>query len=278
MRRWNCLAAVMALLLSSNLSAREAEPPQFRQLQEPDSRSGSQASERVDTLFLFAASGPGSFGSPGTDSRGFTFDHEGEPEEAGWFGVDNTEQEGLWWHLADTDLCAGTGTDMSEALPFDTGDTVNDYALWCGRAEVCPWIDDLGYGNNWRQYAVIDLTAHPVATQLDLNFAYRSDFEGEPYDWFEVKVDSAGVWKSVYHNGEASDRTYRELSIDIAAADFGGGPTRVGFFFRSDGAWSDEDGLFITDVGAVWIDNIVARVDGAQVFAADFEDGLERSS
>ena len=43
------------------------------------------------------------FGSPGTDARGFTFDHEGGPAEAGWFGVDLTEQDGQWWHLESTD-------------------------------------------------------------------------------------------------------------------------------------------------------------------------------
>jgi hypothetical protein len=119
-------------------------------LEPPAPNAAPAFGAREDTFFLFAASGPGSYGSPGTDARGFTFDHEGGPAEAGWFGVDLTAQEGEWWHLADTDLCAGTGTDMSEALPFDTGDTVNDYALWCGRSEVCGWFDPDGYGNHWK--------------------------------------------------------------------------------------------------------------------------------
>ncbi len=264
------------LLLVATPSFARSEAPARPMVLEPPAPDAAPAfGAREDTLFLFAASGPGSYGSPGTDARGFTFDHEGGPAEAGWFGVDLTEQEGEWWHLADTDLCAGTGTDMSEALPFDTGDTVNDYALWCGRSEVCGWADPDGYGNNWRQYAVLDLSAHPVSSELVIDFAYRSDFEGDDWDWFEVRVDSAGVWKTVYMDNTAEDRTYRELSITVPASDFGGGATRVGFYFESDTAWSDQDGLFVSDLGAVWIDNIVASVDGAQVFAADFEDGLE---
>jgi hypothetical protein len=276
MRMLKALLAITILSSSHPLAARDlrTEPPGMHGALDSPAPATSN-STRDDTLFLFAASGPGSFGSPGTDARGFTFDHAGGPAEAGWFGVDMTAQDGMWWHLAGTDLCVGTGTDMSEALPFDTGDTRNDYALWCGREEVCHWVNATGYGNDWSQYAVIDLAEHPVAAQLEVDFAYRSDFEGDDYDWFEVRVDSAGVWKTVLEDHETRDQTFREFSVTIPAADFGGGATRIGFYFHSDNAWSDEDGSYTSDVGAMWIDNIIARVDGAQVFATDFEDGLE---
>ncbi len=263
------------LLIATPSFARSEAPAPAMVLEPPAPPAAPAFSARADTFFLFAASGPGSYGSPGTDARGFTFDHEGGPAEAGWFGVDLTAQEGEWWHLAETALCAGTGTDMSEALPFDTGDTVNDYALWCGRSNVCGWVDPDGYGNHWSQYAVLDLSAHLAANEVVVDFAYRSDFEGDSWDWFEVRVDSAGTWKTVHHDNASNEQTYRELSFTIPAAEFGGGATRVGFYFQSDGAWSDEDGSWTSDLGAVWIDNIVATVDGAQVFAADFEDGLE---
>jgi hypothetical protein len=122
---------------------------------------------------------------------------------------------------------------------------------------------------------VLDLSAHPADLELTVEFAYRSDFEGSNYDWFEVRVDSAGVWKTVYMENTPEDRTYRELSVTVPASDFGGGATRVSFYFESDYARSDQDGSNESDLGAVWIDNIVAAVDGAQVFAADFEDGVE---
>ena len=45
------------------------------------------------------------------------------------------------------------------------------------------------------------------------------------------------------------------------------------FRFSSDGAWSDEDGLLITDIGAVWLDNLQLTVDGGLVIQTDFELG-----
>ena len=267
----------LSLFATLPASAREPEPLKLLREQAPEPlREG--VGERVDTLFLFAASGPGSYGSPGTDTRGFTFDHAGGPAEAGWFGVDLSAQEGEWWHVADTGICAGTGTDMSAALPFDPGDTVNDYALWCGRQSDCAtaWP---GYGNNWSQYAVIDLSAYAVDSELTLDFAYRSDFEGETWDWFELRVDSAGKWVTVFADNTTGDQTFREFSLSIPVSEFGGpsSATRAAFYFRSDGAWSDEDGLYDSDVGAVWLDNFRADVDGNEVFAADFEDGLKPS-
>ncbi len=266
---------VISLFFATSALARSEQPPFAVALPAPELTSTSYFGTRDDTLYLFAASGPGSYGSPGTDSRGFTFDHEGGPAAAGWFGVDLSSQAGQWWHLADTDLCAGTGTDMSQALPFDAGDPVNDHALWCGRAAVCNWESPDGYGANWEQYAIVDLDAYPVSAELVVDFAYRSDFEGDNFDWFEVRVDSAGVWKTVHVENTSGDQTFRELSITVPAADFGGGATRIGFYFSSDDVWSDEDGRYDSDLGAVWIDNITARVDGVQVFAADFEDNIE---
>ena len=267
------VAFLSALLQSTGAFARDPAPPAPGAL---PLVAAEALSERVDTLFLFAASGPGSVGSPGTDARGFTFDYNGGPAEAGWFGVDLTVDDGLWWHVATTSICAGTGTDMSAALPFDTGDTVNDYALWCGGHDVCSWVHTSGYGLGWDQYAVLDLSGHPVDTAYTVSFAYRSDFEGDGYDWFELRAEVDDQWVTVYEDQTVRDRTYRELSIDVPAGTLGGpgASARVAFYFHSDGAWCDEDGLFPTEIGAVWIDNLRASADGAEVFASDFEDGL----
>jgi len=265
---------VSMLLGSSFTQAREAQLPASGARPAP---ALPASGARGDTLFLFAASGPGSFGSPGTDARGFTFDHAGGPAPAGWFGVDLTTDEAVWWHVANTDICAGTGTDMSQALPFDSGDTVNDYALWCGRHEVCSWVyGQTGYGRSWDQYAIVDFSATPVQQTLTIDLAYRSSFEGEDYDWFTLFVEVDGVWQSVWEEHNPLDETFRELSFTLPEGEIGGpgAATRVAFHFRSDGGWCDEDGLFPTDIGAVWLDNIAIDVDGAPVFASDFESGL----
>jgi len=281
LRRWIPVGLFCLLLLPTFVpdgAARPVEPPRLR-IAEPPAIPPANASAREDTSFLFAASGPGSYGSPGTTERGYNFDGaSGAGEPAGWFGVDKTAQEGAWWHLASTEICAGTGTDMSQALPFDyPNDPVNDHALWCGRQEVCSWAHETGYGNHWQQYTVVDLSGHIVTDSLTIRYAYRADFEGDVYDWFEVRVDSAGTWKTVLRNDASAEQSYQEIELMVGPDALGGVPaeTRVGFYFQSDRAWSDEDGLYQSDVGAVWLDNLRIDVDGAEVFAADFEDGLE---
>jgi hypothetical protein len=271
---------LVSILLSSSLTlAREPQLLGSTAGPEPVLPVGGA---RGDTLFLFAASGPGSPGSPGTDGRAFTFDDEGAPAPAGWVGLDLTRDTGAWWHLADTDICAGTGTDMSQAAPFDTGDTVNDYALWCGaedpscEGEFSAWTHAPGYGNSWRQLALLDLSANPVQDSLRVAFAYRCDFEGEDFDWFELRVENGDEWVSVHRNEIEADQTYREVAFTVPASQIGGSgaSTRLGFYFQSDGGWSDEDGSYLSNVGAVWVDNIRASVDGVEVFATDFEDGI----
>lgn len=229
-----------------------------------------------ETLHLFAADGPGSPGSPGTGAEGFTFDDGDQPAAAGWVGVDLTTNPDTYWHVANTAICAGTGTDMSQALPFDAGDTSNDHALWCGRYEVCHWVHPSGYGLGWRQYAIVDLGAVPVDESLDIAFAYRSSIEGDVYDWFTLFVEVDGAWTSVWEDHVQLDHTFRELSFSLSAAELGGAgaTTRVALHFQSDGTWCDEDGLFPTEYGAVWVDNLAIAVDGGTVFASDFEDGL----
>lgn len=273
--------ATLALLLLSGLAfAREAPPPAL-ELAEPATPIPGARTE-YDTLYLFAASGPGSLGSPGTDARGFTFDDgAGGPAAAGWIGLDLTQDLDTWWQVASTAICAGTGTDMSQAAPFDPEDTVNDYALWCGAEDPsCTgdfpnWCQAPGYGNDWQQMALVDLSAHPVQTALTVNFAYRCDFEGDDFDWFELRVDAGGTWVTVLRNEINGDQTYRQVALTIPAATIGGpgATTRLNFYFQSDGGWSDQDCSYTSDVGAIWVDNIRASVDGVEVFATDFESG-----
>ena len=267
----------LVVLVAASVLARPVEPQPMRGEPPRHEQPQRNAGERADTLFLFAASGPGSYGSPGTDARGFTFDHEGGPAAAGWYGEDLTAQDDTYWHLASTSICAGTGTDMSGAQPFDSGDLLNDYALWCGAQGICSWVHEIGYGTDWNQQAVLDLSAYPVSDSLVVNFAYMADFEGDNYDFFELRVESDGEWVTVYENHVEGEQTLLDLSILIPAATLGGpgASTRIAFHFESDGGWSDEDGDYISNIGAVWIDNIKATVDGAQVFASDFEDGVE---
>ena len=229
---------------------------------------------REDTLWLFAASGPGSFGSPGTDEfgRGWSFDwfnpgtQETEAAPGGWFGVDNTAQLDIFWHVAETAICAGTDTDMSAALPFDPGDLENTYAAWCGAEDQCGWENPTGYGNNWNQWLRVDLDSSAV---LDITYDYTSYFEGTQWDYFTVWVEQDGSLGSIHvENTEGPTGFLDDVNFNVT-----GNLGDVVFAFSADGAWSDEDNLFPTIFGAVWMDNIIINADGTDVLLEDFEDG-----
>ncbi|MCB1161081.1 T9SS type A sorting domain-containing protein [bacterium] len=271
------LLGLLALALPLQAAARPAalDVRDHLQLDGPAKEFAPAVSTRADTLFLFAASGPGSFGSPGTDARGFTFDDgAGGPATAGWTPVDLTVQDGSWWHLEDAGLVDGHGTDMSAAgQPWTAGDAVNDYALWCGRSSVCGWIHGTGYGNDWQQYVAVAQSG--FSDSLRVNFAYNSDFEGDTYDFFTVEIEVDGQAQEVYRLDVSGEQTYQDLGVTIHAADFPGGSFGdVLFHFQSDGGWSDQDGSFVTDIGAVWLDNVELVADGVTTLQADFESGV----
>ncbi len=232
---------------------------------------------RADTLFLFGAPGSdAAFGAPGTDGRGFTFDTVGGSTDCGWVGVDKTTQPDTYWHLEDAQGL-GHGTDMSAALPFDTGDTLNDYAMHCGRWGVCGWLSEDGYGNNWDQH--LRLTCGDFETSAVLDLAWISDYEGDAWDNGQIFIETfaSGIMtlEEIYANDIAHETTFRDTTFTVLATDY---PVdSFGDFiirFHSDGAWSDEDGLFATDTGAMWVDNIVVTKDETESWRDDFETGV----
>ncbi|MBM4116478.1 T9SS type A sorting domain-containing protein [bacterium] len=239
---------------------------------EPPPVESAPADLRADTLFLFAASGPGAYGTPGTNARGFSFDDgAGGPAAAGWTPVDVTAQTDTYWHLQDLYLSHGHGTDFAAADDFaDGGPTAgNDYAWWCGRSGACGWAHPIGYGDGWNQWLV--LAVPEAATGGTLEFDYVADFEGDVYDYFTLYAQSAeGELSELLDNhvsGEQDVRHYGPLAFGEVAA--------LIFAFVSDGAWSDEDGSYVSDVGAVWLDNFELDYTGAPDVAWDFESGVE---
>jgi hypothetical protein len=230
------------------------------------------ATAREDTFFLFAASGAGAWGMPGTNTRGYTFDDgAGGPATAGWTTYDATAQAGTYWHLQSLTLSNGHATDFSSADDFaDGGPTAgNDFAWWCGRENVCGWASPNGYGTSWNQW--LELAIPAGATGGTIDFDYVGDFEGDVYDFFTLYTktgadDPVELLTNVV-GGEQTVLSYTDIAF--------GDVDKLIFSFISDGGWSDEDGSFITDIGAVWLDNFVIDYDGATDVAWDFEDGVE---
>ena len=250
------LTTLLIVLIALPAFARPLEFPAETRLEIPIVESRD-----IDTLgFFFAAEGPGAFGMPGTFAQGYNFE---VMEPAGWFAVDPWD---IHWHIEDVSLTAGHGTDMSAATPFYPNEPPNQYALWCGDPNL------LGYGDNWYEALQVNFPL-VVNENLQIDFAYSGSFEGDPYDYFEVWVLSGGDTLVAYHNGEELEESFLNVALDISAAELSGPVEAVQFWFHSDGAWSDEDGHINSDIGAVWLDNILIAADTTIYVMEDFESG-----
>ncbi|MCP4546855.1 MAG: hypothetical protein GY835_10370 [bacterium] len=255
------------LLAASILQARplDVTPIDIETLQ---SDTAPRAGTRGSDLYLFGASGPGAFGQPGTNGSGYDF--EGV-EPAGWFPVPPPGTD-PYWHIDTVSKVTGHNTDMTGALPFSGGDPENTYALWCG-TDTDPLFLSSGYGNNWN-VAVDVAIGLPVTTGSTIDFHLANQYEGVACDYFVVEVmGTAGTWVMIYYNDNGFPESGRDLSLPVTPGDVGGYLDKVRFRFISDPGWSDEDGSWPTDIGAVWLDNIVIQVDGTPVVTEDFEDG-----
>jgi hypothetical protein len=274
------LSLAMLTLVFSSVLARPANDGQRLYPMQVDLQplTGAQTTDsRADTVFLFGGAGSGSeYGAPGTDGRGFTFDTIGGSADCGWVGNDKTAQPDTYWHI-EVPTGLGSVTDMSGSLPFDGGDLTNDFAMHCGRWAVCGWSSVDGYGNNWDQH--LRATCGDFATSANLNFNYIADFEGDVWDYFQVYIETytGGVLalQEIYANHVYNEGTLLNVDLTVLATDF---PVdSYGDFilrFSSDGAWSDEDGLLITDVGACWADNFILTKNGGEVWRNDLETGV----
>jgi hypothetical protein len=268
------LGLVLLALVAAAAFAREV-PPEPRlnfATSAPAPGPVTTTGVRADTLFLFAASGPGAWGMPGTNARGYTFDNgAGGPAEAGWTPYDATSNNATYWHLQSLTLSNGHATDFSAVDDFANGGPTagNDYAWWCGREEACGWTHPTGYGTLWEQWLVLSVPA--AATAGLLEFDYIADFEGDGYDYFTLYAKAGGdepvELLSNHVSGEQLVRHYGPIAF--------GNVDELIFEFHSDGGWSDEDGSFVTDIGAVWLDNFEIDYTGAPDVAWDFESGIE---
>ncbi|MBD3347889.1 MAG: hypothetical protein GF400_01685, partial [Candidatus Eisenbacteria bacterium] len=86
-----------------------------------------------------------------------------------------------------------------------------------------------------------------------LTFSYRHDSE-PGYDFTWVEVESAGAWVALNEGYDGSSGGWQEAD-ELPLSGYGD-PVNLRFRFRSDGAYSDADGLYDSDGGAFSVDNI----------------------
>jgi hypothetical protein len=178
----------------------------------------------------------------------FTFDGPGGGDPQGWFGVDITAQPGPFFHI--DDFAGLNGGTYGGLVPLQ-----GDQSLWCGarpdagNTELCGYAKLPGYGNGWKQRFESVEFAHSG----DVTLQFLVHYDSEPgYDYTYVQyLSKSDEWVTIMTLDDRGDLFVNE----IIPEDSLDGTVKVRFRFQSDGAWSDEDGLWNTD-GAVLIDSL----------------------
>jgi len=198
-----------------------------------------------------------------------------------WSPVDITHER-VYWHR-----------DTYNAENLNSNGTGN-HAMWCGLPagdrDVAGWVNPQGYGNNWSDALIY--VSDPVANEsvgqtVSLDFFLNYDTE-IGYDFVRVEYLRNEIWVEVAsvtntnHDGGGTFAAPGVRFSDIQTApieflgnDYGygglvSGGIIVRIVFESDGAWSDEDGLFVSVAGAAQVDDItISHSEG--FFFEDFE-------
>jgi len=235
-----------------------------------------KAGAASDTFFLYG--GPGSIQGKFEDASGLPLTAAQLAAE-GWEFVDTTDRPTLW-HRS-TFNTANLG-----------GHGAGNHGMWAGfSAALAPgWTTPPGYGNSWN--ARIEWTATvldpSVGQTVGLDFVFNHDSE-PAYDFLHVEYETAGSTVVVYSVDGSNQDTSGNFAapgvqfaaqspspIVYAGDDYAGGTEiRIRLMAVSDGAWSDEDGLWDSD-GFAQVDDItVTWSDGVgkapQVSFEDFE-------
>jgi len=258
--------SLMALPVAAANVPQDPEPPVDQRLElemaQPGldlaQQSGGLAKADVDTVFLI--------GGPDRLDGGFE-DAAGNPSFFEWTSVDLTASgEDNAWHVAD-----------------EPADLVIDgvYSMVC--AADIPTEDGIvfGYGNYWRMSLVFTETVtetdveHPV--RITATMAVDTE---EAFDYVYLQVNRGGDWQNIEEAAVWDGDQLAPFAIDFSTVFAPGdytGPShdeiQLRFYFESDEAWSDQDGLFDSD-GACWLDNVTVYVDDAEADYEDFEDGV----
>jgi hypothetical protein len=236
-----------------------------------------------DTFFLYGGPAPEP-GQPGYNGQGKFQTATLQPDRQGWTGVDLTEVLPNW---NVSDFNAG---NLSTAAPgYWTGAftvPATNHAMWDGvPAGTSGFTTAPGYGNNWadqldRRWTV---TSTAVSTSLTWNFVFNHDSE-PGYDFLVVQWDSAGSMLDLASfdadnrdtGGTFTTPALFSTALTVLPGQYAGpssNQVHLRLLFDSDGAWSDEDGLWPTD-GACQVDNIqVSGNNGVGLSQATFESG-----
>jgi len=189
----------------------------------------------------------------------------GGPDFMGWSMVDFTLQPGTFFHVDDF---AGLGGGQFGGLNPIEG----VQSLWCGarsQTNICYYAALPGYGHGWSQQFI----STPFGVSGDVNITFLARFDSE-VDYDQTSFDywtRSGRWQNLaYYNEGPSFLPTDSLVSETVPADSLSGVIQIRFWFQSDGAWDDEDGIRPSD-GAVIIDSLVVSDGSGIVDYQDFE-------
>ncbi len=240
------IAILATLFIASNGAAREAAKPGLRMTR---AESETQDPGLVDPGLR------GMYEEAAVDTYCLVWYDFEIRNWQGWTRVDETAQRGDFWHVDDFTGLAGYAALQGAK------------SMWCGARPnpadpyFCSWANAPGYGNGWDQSLATAATPFVGAITL----SYRIAYDVEPdYDYVRVEYSAAGGWETAAEYTGEND-TIVSLFLPLTAAQ-----TKLRFHFTSDGAWSDEDGLYDTH-GACVLDSISLSDTGAFTDFEDFE-------
>ncbi len=187
----------------------------------------------------------------------WTFDRPGGgPDPQGWTTFDATSQLANYFHV-DGPGCNGIGA------------VSGTQSMWCGKeattdSPYCSWAALPGYGDLWDQ----SLSTTVNASNMTYDIAWDSE-DGYDYtyvEWWDTAYGGYWVADPGVNGGVGQYTGVGGVTGATSSAASAGvtGPTRVRFHFRSDGAYSDEDGVWDSTLpGAVIVDNL--SLDGGPI-------------
>jgi hypothetical protein len=256
-----CLAIIFAVTAFATIASAkkvESQRLQFKSVARPDAPMPPELGGQIGALRSAAATD--TFVLLDEDFNSSNGDIGNLP---GWSSADVTDQLEAFFHVADaTELDGGT---WGALLPLN-----GTKSMWCGvdastAIPYCGYSYLPGYGNGWDQ--ILESTS---VGGDSIRLQYNVFWDSEPgYDGtvVEYTFDGGSTWYSFDITDTLSARPllYDGLSLtpyitetvtnQISSM---GGNVQARFRFTSDGAWSDEDGLWPTD-GAIMVDEITLQ-------------------
>ena len=183
----------------------------------------------------------------------------------------------FWADDMEGDVSAWSSSDLSAgAAPHFHWDTYMAYlgagqSWWCGNFD---YDAAGGYGNSWDDRLVIPTLDLSVATYPILTYAFRHDSE-VAYDFTYVQAESMGAFVNL-NRGYDGVAPWTDIGIYGFVLVPYDNPLKARFRFIADGAYSDEDGLYLSVGGGFACDNVkVFDYFSGYVFFYDDEPGAD---